>query len=362
MIEPVVTIKRFTNDNLGAAEEVVSSVFGKETCSILHHALKNPILDELDSPDAGVVLYLDGSPVGFDATIVRKMYFGQQPFFGTVGSTICLKSDERRSLVAIDLMVEAIRQRHGSLLFFGNSANKSGMRLNRAFGMKSSAPESCAHKRIAVIRKIRFLVYLIRTRVFKRIPFPIQRHISDRIISYEKRGKVYRRITELNQAEIDRFWCKYLATNKGLVSSRSYKEIDWLFGPGLRNRSVIIVGGYAGEDLVGYVVLGAGSSSSCWHVLDLIALDNDLEVLRNLLKYGIKVLGVVSNAVHCEVSGFADYVQSIIAESFPIRRALTNNQFAWKFYAEQDAERMEGTMGGRDSWFWGPYDGDRCLV
>lgn len=237
-------IKSFTRETLDDAKSIVERVFSKDACAILDTALNNPALKEVPNADAGFVAYIDGKPVAFDATILRKMYYRQTPFWGMVGSTVGVLPEARKEMVAFELMKMSTEQRFGSKIFFGNSANKNGMRINKAFGMKNLAPQSCAEKRIAVIRRVGFFFYLIKTKLFKW-KFSIgdvNGYANNRETAIKIGVYTVKRLFKFTSELFDGLWTKYLSTNCGLVCSRTAEELNWLFGDRLSNRRCVLAG------------------------------------------------------------------------------------------------------------------------
>lgn len=356
-----IELKPFTNATLDDAKYVVRSVFGENACNKLETIIRNPALEEVPGSDCGEVLYIDGKPAGFNAAVLRKVYYKNIPFWGISGSTLCLLPEARKEMACVDLMKKIVAPRFGSKMFFGNSANKKGLRITHAFGIDGRVPDTTAHKRIAVVRPFLFALYLLRSKVLKIREYSPSR----RAIDYGKAKEIkisgfcVKVIESCSDGVFDSFWADYLATNKGYVCSRSTNELKWLWQERLVAGRILAAGAYLNGALRGYVVFAADVTGRAWHVFDLIAIDNDRATISATLCGGLKLLKQITPATHCDVTGFPDFVQPAIAKSFRIRRNLSNNQFTWKFHASDGPTFEE--LNSKNSWFFGPYDGDICM-
>jgi hypothetical protein len=152
----------------------------------------------------------------------------------------------------------------------------------------------------------------------------------------------------------DDFWHRYCETNEGLVSSRSAEELEWIFNDRLASGEIVILGEFKGEDLVGYVALKSASNGKRWMIADWIAIKNDTTILVALLKSAVRFLRRKRGAVLLETIGFPDFAEPVLKRCLRFSRKARNNTFLWKF--------LDGkTTIPPNSWFFGPYDGDRCM-
>lgn len=355
------TIKPFTVATLNDAKYVVRNVFSKSACNKLETIIRNPALEEVPGSDCGEVLYVGGKPAGFNAAILRKMYYKNVPFWGVVGSTLCLLPEARKEMACVDLLKKIVAPRFGSKMFFGNSANKRGLRITRAFGVDGKVPATTAQKRIAIIRPIRFAIYLFKSKLFKKDGYGARTVGKAKTVVRDFYISDYRirRIYDFSDCEFNGFWSEYVACNQGYVCSRSAKELKWLWQERVLSDKALIVGAYRDDSLKGFAIFYTDETGRAWHVGDLIAMGNNTEILSAVLGGGLKLLKKATRAVHCDISGFPDFAQNVIKTHFPILRDLSNNQFTWKFHSP-DAPSYE-ELNSSSSWFFGPYDGDLCL-
>ena len=360
-MQSALDFRPFTVETLDDAKSVVRQVFGDGACRKLEVILGNPALQEVPGADSGEILYMGGRPVGFDAGVLRKMYCGKRAFWGVTGSTLCLLPEARKEMACFDLMKKIVAPRFGSEVFFGNTANKMGLRITRAFGIDGEVPSTTAQKRIAVLRPALFAMYLVRSRFLKMAGYPAcpPEAREPSTISLDVSGFKVVEIGEFTDNVFNRFWEEYISCNRGYVCSRSAKELRWIWGDRQNAGRAFVAGAYRGDALRGYAVFCCGGNARSWRVLDFIAIENDLDVLSAVLRGGLKLLTRRTKAAHCEISGYPDFVQPVIRESFPIVRDLSNNQFTWKFHTANGPAFNE--LNSRSSWFFGPYDGDDCL-
>lgn len=355
------TIKPFTVATLNDAKYVVRNVFSKSACNKLETIIRNPALEEVPGSDCGEVLYVGGKPAGFNAAILRKMYYKNVPFWGVVGSTLCLLPEARKEMACVDLLKKIVAPRFGSKMFFGNSANKRGLRITRAFGVDGKVPATTAQKRIAVLRPFRFAMYLLRSRLLKINGYAACPHksINGASCVVDITGFRVKVLAEFSDEVFDKFWKEYLTTNQGYVCSRTARELRWMWGERLKAGRIFVAGAYRQNVLQGYVVFCAADNVRAWSVWDLIAINNDTSVLSVVLRGGLKLLKHLTPAAHCEITGFPDFAQEVIRENFSVRRELSNNQFTWKFHG--DGAPTLDELNSNSSWFFGPYDGDLCM-
>ena len=321
-------IKAFDETTLDDAKAVVSEMFSPAACSILDKMLANPLRSELGVSSAGEIVYQDGKPVAFQGAILRRLFMAQSPIVGVVGSTLCSKP-ETSPVLLMSLMKATIKPRGGSELFFANTANPVSMKMNRLLGIKGTGPETCA--------RLRFALTWVPPCLQPLCPRPRSR-----------------RLMPLDAEVFNSFWSRYLAGNRGLVSSRTAEELNWMFGDGLSSGETVAFGEFKEGELLGYIVIHSTHNSHRWMVFDWIALNDDRAVLRRLLTSAVRFARRETSAVLFEMAGFSDIADKIAASVLPFRRKTSNNSYLWRFRDGQGSV-PEG------SWFFGAYDGDRAM-
>ena len=322
-------IRAFDETTLGDAKKVVSEMFSPAVCPLLDKMLANPLRKKLGVSSAGEIAYQDGKPVAFQGALLRRLFIGQQPIIGIVGSSLCSKP-ETSPVLLMHLMKATIKPRGGSKLFFSNTANPTSMKMNRLLGVKGAGPETCA--------KIRFDLTWVPPFFKLLCPRPNSTQIKS-----------------IDAKTFNSFWERYLEDNRGGVCSRTAEELDWMFGEGLSSGKTVAFGEFKNDELIGYVVIHSTHNSRRWMVFDWIALHDDKSVLKRLLVSAVRFVRRETKAVLFEMIGFSDAADKIASLVIPFRRNARNNSYLWSF---NDKETSIPT----ESWFFGPYDGDRCMI
>lgn len=321
-------IRAFDESTLADAKQVVSDMFSPKDCSLLDKMLANPLRKGIGESSAGEVVYQDGRPVAFQGAVLRRLYLGREPMVGIVGSTLCARR-ETSPILLMQLMKATIKARGGSTLFYANTSNVVSMKMNRMLGVKGVGPDTCARIRFTVVYVPPGLKWTCRRPHARRLPSIDAKMFND-------------------------FWTHYRETNEGIVSSRSAEELAWVFGDQLASGKAVLLGEFSGDSLVGYIVLKSSHSGRRWLISDWIAIKNDVGILDSLLSSAVRFLRRMRGAVLLESIGFPDFMDSVLGRYLRFSRKTKNNSFLWK---SLDAR----TRPLSDSWFFGPYDGDRSM-
>lgn len=352
-------LRPYTEETFADACEASFSRFGEGVRSQMERMLQNPLRSVC--AEAGDVAYENDVSVGFQAAILRKIYMGQVPFLGVVGGMLAMKEGASPVLL-LQLMKKTIAPRGGSVLFWGNTSNQQSMKLNRALGVSGQGPDSCACVRWRPIHWGNFADFCLRG----RLPRFVRGvgNVLDRIFNVFFFRRVHSKNTQavsfgtIDTRIFNTFWQRYLNANSGLVSSRTAEELHWLYDEGLANGRYVLLGREGLKGLCGYIVLRRASArSGRWILVDWIALDNDLDVLSDLLYDAVRFLQKKADAAVLESIGFPPRVQTILHRHLPFTRKSRNNTFIYKVTASATQLDMDYDKG----WFFGPYDGDRCM-
>ena len=322
-------IKPFDETTYDDANALTYELFDPKPGSVLSKILANPLRKELNASSSGELVYQGGRAVAFQAAILRKLYIRQKPFIGVTGSTLCSRA-ETSPVLLMQLMKATIKSRYGSELFFANTANVASMKMNRLLGVKGIAPVTCERTRFGICWVPPFIKKWIKPPKAQRV-----NEIDDRVF--------------------DDFWRRYLKNNKGVVSSRTAKELRWMFGDEMKSGDSVMLGLFGDEgSLDGYVVIRSTHGGRRWMLMDWIAVDNNPDVLKFLLESAMRFIRRESNALLFEMIGYPVYADVIARKVLPFVRRAKNNSFLWKFTGSN-------LTISEDSWFWGAYDGDRAL-
>ena len=351
-------LKPYTDETFSDACEVSFARFGECVRPQMERMLQNPL--RRVCAEAGDVAYENDVPVGFQGAILRKLYIGQKPFLGVVGGMLAMKEGASPVLL-FQLMKKTCAPRGGSVFFFANTSNQQSMKLNQALGIKGQGPDSCACVRWRPVKVGNFLDFCLHGRLpsFLRTLGNFVGRLLDLLFFRKLRAPATRsvRFSTLDTAALDGFWKRYLSSHTGLVSSRTAEELHWLYDVGLANGRYIFLGREDVKGLCGYIVLRCTSlSSGRWIIADWIALDDNSDVLSDLLHDAVCVLRSLAGSAILESVGFPPRAQAILHRHLPFTRKCANNTF---IYQPTDTTIM---LDASDKgWFFGPYDGDRCL-
>lgn len=346
----------FTDATQNIVRKLTDRAFLPASAELVRKFLANP-LRRLD-PDAGNLAVEDGVPVAFQAAVVRKVVScGEEIPAMTGGMLSSVPGTD--PLVIFEIVKQSTRPRAGSLLYFGNTACKAALRLNKLRGISGTGPASCAIQRLQPIHWTRFAWYLFVHKVFK-----CQNLGGRKLTSTIKAFRLsfghdeVRYLPEVDEREWTDFWTRYKCGISGLTSSRTFEEMSWAF-KGLR---WCALGYYREGRLAGCVVLKSGDEhGNRWSIADWLAIGNDENVLDRLLVAAKNFLRRRTHAMLFQTTGFPTFIQPVLARHFKYTRPLYSNEFLYRFDDEAIKEKVMPVMDTKDSWFFGPYDGDACL-
>lgn len=354
-------IRVFNDENLDDALDVVRSRFNESACRQVRKLLSNPI--RRICPDVGDIAYEEGKPVVFQAAVPRRGYVHDKPFLGIAGGLLASKCGASPVSV-IGLMEKTITPRHGSVIVFGNTAIPVSMKLNRMLGVDGMGCPSCGTVKFAVLRWGGFIKFLLHGRLpsfLVHILNCIGVLMRPLFFRRQRSKTIGARLNVFDQKRFDAFWSDYLKNNDGVVLSRTAEELEWMFGEDVDTGRNLLFVREAGNCLLGYIVVRAmNTERTRWMVADWIALQNDKGVLSDLLRDAVRGLHQIQSAVFLECIGFRMDVQNVIHRHLPFSRRAANNSTNYKAHTPEMKQALEGA--DRLGWFFGPYDGDRCLT
>ena len=354
-------IKSFDEATLADAKSIGVEMYSSGVCPLIEKILRNPLRQELNGSAAGEIVYQDGKPVAFQAAVLRKLYIGKRAFVGVVGSTLCSKP-ETSPVLLMKLMRETIKPRYGSLLFFANTAIPASAKMNRLLGVRGKVPQSCSTVRFAVFKWGSFINFVLKGRCPSFIAYTLN-----------FLGKpfqpwwAYKRLTDLTcciDSDIGeaykQFWRSYLDKNSGLVASRDSDTLRWMFIDQIKAGKAVLISLRDGDFVKGYVIAKTmGTERKRWMIVDWIAIGDDNAVLSDLLCELVRYLKAKEPAVWIEAIGYPMFAQPVLKRYFPLNRNLPEKVFLYKSYDVAIEDALADRNG--HSWFWGAYDGDRCL-
>ena len=354
-------IRVFNEETLDDALNVVRDRFDESACRQVRKLLGNPM--RRICPDVGDVAYEEGRPVAFQAAVPRRGYVRDVPFLGIAGGLLAAKRGTS-PVTVFNLMEKTNAPRHGSTVVFGNTAIPVSMKLNRMLGVDGVGCPSCGIVRFAVLRFGRFLNFCVHG----RLP-PVLVHLIDWsggvvrpfFFRRERSQTIGSRLELFDAKQFDAFWSKYLKTNDGVALSRTAEELKWMFEDDLASGRNLLFVREDGDGVCGYIVVRAmNAERTRWMIADWIALANDKAVLSDLLRDAVRGLRQIRPAAFLECIGFRMDMQDVIHRHLPFTRKAPNNSTNYKVHTAEMKQALDSA--DRSGWFFGPYDGDRCMT
>ncbi len=352
----------FTEETFPLLRDLIVSRFGPGSLAALQKILNNPIRRNV-SP-AGCIGFKNGQAVCFKASTVRRIFFGQEEAYGLVGGYFCKQEKGCPLSIILEVQKRAEWDRYPCRLRFGNTCIYTTMRMNAEIGAHQGT-ESWSEMRFGIIHPVRFLWLLIRRKVI-RLPQPAPRafrHAADETRSYAvSRECSIRRVIEFD-SRFDTFWRLYLSKNLGLVLSRDRETLEWLFGEDVRKGKCVLLAAVRGSNEVeGFIVLRPmHGSPDRWQIMDMIAFENSPERMDLLLRGARGFLKKETSGITLESTGFPDFIQPVLSKYMPHLQKTGHNRFEWISNDQEVIRIIEQTGNTRESWFFGPFDGDYCL-
>lgn len=160
-------------------------------------------------------------------------------------------------------------------------------------------------------------------------------------------------------AKFGDFWTRLLQQNDGLMTSRSPTRLAWLFSDSLRAKTVQLVAAERDGKICGYTIVRRLPYQPQWsfaEYCDICALNKDekcLEVLAGA------VLTVVSRDGGIRVSHYGALPGQDRWLNKSFKHCIVDNHPTFMYRAND--KEIEASLQKGDGWFFGPFDGERCL-
>lgn len=347
----MIEVKELVEESLADAERVIRARFGESGVSVVRAFMRNPARKEW--PAAGYIAYCNGVPQAFEGLMLRRMFLSGEPVVGKVGGLTCAIPDADEDAF-VEVRLQNNRNCAGCSVYFGNSQNANTAYLTRKSKNMHPGPESCSRYLWRMVRPFACFVYLLRRKVLKQ-PVP-DWPAFDTLRSRDFPGRLVEGFT----AFFDRLTARCVASNEGLLCSRSGEEIDWLFGERIRDGRSVVLGTSDAEGPTGAIIVGGDRTARRFMIQDWIAVGNDLRTLEELLRLACRFVKDCTPAMMLETMGFPSFAQPLLKRYLPHERRMGNNFFSWSC-AKPLRERLEAIVDTPKSWFFGPYDGDLVM-
>ena len=358
------TTRPFDETTCADAKKLFAERFGAADASLLDFVLANPA--RAHGEPCGLVGYDDSGVCATFVLLPRRLFWRNQKLKGDVGVAMARRKDSLRAAFT-DFLGRAFAGETADVYFANTSTPPSRKRFVE-FIQAVDGPESCCELREwqlrpepgFVVRAIRRVLSLLGCRNAAPSSAPVCReavNLGDGF-AFEDGIEYFREVSIGNEA-FDSFWSAYLATNEGLVSSRTAAELRWMFQSQLASGESILLTLCEKGRLCGYVVCRrTDATAQCWRVADLIALENDAKRLERLLTVAASYLRLRLRARYFQVTGYPDGIQPLLKRLFPKALPYGWNKCVWQYRNEKARALCGDWVHDGKSWFGCPYDGD----
>ncbi|NMA46496.1 MAG: hypothetical protein GX945_08035 [Lentisphaerae bacterium] len=351
----------YTEKTLEPVLALIRERFAENDVAIVQRILENPLRAE--RPAAGDVVLVGGKAVCFSAMLAKRAWLGSKSYEVSVGAFFSKSAAGCPPEYLLDVFDLVKSGGNQSDLMLGNTCIYRVAALARQCGW-ASGPASWETTRYAILKPLLFASLVAWRKLLKRPqpPAPDYRPPSPDAF-FAKCGELeVHHDAMLDLPALAAFWETYLATNQGLVLSRTPAELKWLFEADISKRKTVFLSLRRNKIIEGYIALHRlPDSPRRWRVYDLIALDNNPERLELLLKGAKNFLRRQAGAITLEITGFPDRIQPLIRRLFPFKIQRGYNPYIWIARRPETAECLRKAITSQEGWFFGPYDGEYCL-
>lgn len=352
-------VRELTERNRADAEFVIRARFPESALMVLDKIMCNPHRDE--HVGFGDILYVDGRPVAFRAALRRNIYVGKVRALARVRGLTCRLIDS--PLDSISRLIEAQKANpRGCIMAISNTqcvpTEKRALQNGATLG-----PETCRRFIWRAIRPWKCMSYFLRRKILRTpsVVFNPFNTLQSCDYSISIDSLKVKRLTLRDLHFFDELMGKYLDTNVGIVSSRTSKEMEWIYKEGIQAGTVVVLGASDGKGPVGYLLLKSNCSCVRWLLGDMLAVGNNIAILRVLLEVACRFLREKTPAMMLESIGFPVYVEPLLKKYMPHERKCEANYDSFNFFSDSDTLKYKDIMLSNRSWFFSPYDGDMCL-
>lgn len=363
-----------TAENLDDVAKTAESFKMPRSRRFINKALFNPAASAMtgDTIRGYMMRRGDGEYVGIRCYYYARMFFGRTPFLGGAGCLLGMRPEYGEWLFELTDKVKN-GQDPALKLTCGNCvATKRSMKLSLLYGRAKKGPERCAVCSAgypnALLRG--FGDFLCRHRneysagrfdLIWRFIAPLNAVASGVKRLFDERGGFRFRVrNSFDDAFFKPLWERFLAANTGVVSSREPDVLRWFFADSLNAGTIALITAEKRGRAEGYVLLRKyrqyKSNFIRYKIVDICAVGNDETCLRVLVKAALRY-AAGHKGVKVQYIGGQPGLERWLDPVLPEMKPLEVNTCVWKTADERIRESLERG----DGWFFGPYDGIRCL-
>ena len=279
----------------------------------------------------GVVVRDGGEIVGYCGLSPCRIHLNGRTYDGYLSGVLGLKPGYGGELFAL---VDFVKEIVGDSFFIANTANAKSAKLWTVYGEAESGPVMCGFIRYALLPLAVFTVPRLASGDAEVVDFADPRFAV--------------------------FWQRFLANSQGPFLSRDPQRLHALFDAGIHSRRLVLIVVKEQDSILGYAVMRAKPFMQTpykrYEIIDVAAIGHAVTVMERLLRqcrrYASHQGGIV-----IEYVGSIGGLESIVREYLPLRRAALANTAVWYCKIPELATAFAANKG----WFFGPYDGDRCM-
>ena len=279
----------------------------------------------------GVIVRENHEVVGYCGLSPCRIFYRGNPYDGYQMGILGVKNGHGGDMFALmDYIVGALE---GSFVY-ANTANAKSVALWTGYAGFQSGPSGGE---------------TIRFGVFPLALFALPRVTRDGNSAHD-----------FTDPRFEHFWQAYLASSPGPFTSREPARLQRIFGVGLAAGTRVLLTYQENDAIKGYAVMRVRHLRHTpylrFDILDIAALGHSPVVLEQLLK---KCCGYARRhgGVLLEYIGAVAHMDDILARYIPRGRPALANTAFWFTGNPELSEAFKDNTG----WFFGPYDGDRCM-
>jgi len=339
----------------------------------LERLLFNDVIEEYrEEPVRGYMLRTErGEYVGMQCFYPVYIYLRQERKVAFSGAVLGMK---RRYAAWLGDLFDAACEKEGETLRFGNAiSNTKSMKTSECCLKAIAGPSDGECARRCVMLTLLPIAILRRVRVSSRwvldplwiLTHPIR--IIGALMKCIFRPKKRFPCKVLSGFSDERFldlWKRILDANDGVISSRDPAILRHYFDESIAAGTVILI---AAENLdgtlQGYILLRKYPLYETRHVFsykicDVCSVGNDVECMRELVKEGV-IYAERHGGGYVEYIGANPHLDKWLDPILKYRRQFDHPTFTYSCPDSESA--LKQALETRTGWFFGPYDGERCL-
>lgn len=166
-------------------------------------------------------------------------------------------------------------------------------------------------------------------------------------------------LNEIPMAQFETFWKRFLASNcDSVVSSREPQRLKWLFEESIKARKVQLIVAMRDGLVDGYVMTRRciGACRPSIEIIDICAVNNDAKCLSCLIN-ACNVRARKCGVLEIRLFMYRSDLRKWFSTGIHIKRQLSHITFLWAALLDDARKSLEAG----DGWFFGPFDGERCM-